>query len=334
MLINQWSIALNLLSLALIFTLTIAATTAIRVVSSWQPAADHNRQIRLENEIWLTSTLIKYALAFLILNLFLFVMAADNFSQIIAGAMCATGALLANSYGMPALYTKIIGIFFYGFWIIIHQLDISSERYPLVKFKYGYLLLLYPLIIVDLSLQTLYLVNLDPDIITSCCAVVFQSPAANDGNLIANLPAHILPMFYGAITLVGIINLSKIPKMGWSGPSSTALFWILLLPLALIAITTVFSSYIYAMPFHHCPFCILKPEYNYIGFAIYSSLFTAVFFGLADSLAACWQTNQDLEKQVHKFRRFSRRLALIMLSIFTVLSSWHYLLYSLLGGES
>lgn len=333
MLINQWSIALNILSLALVFALTVAACTAIKVIRYWQPDADNNRQIKLENEIWLTSTLIKYALVFLILNLSLFVMAADNFSHIIAGAMCATGALLANSYGLPALYTKIIGIFFYGFWIIIHQLDISSENYPLVKLKYGYLLALYPLIIIDLSLQTLYLTNLEPDIITSCCAVIFQNKTGNDGNLINTLPSYILPLFYGLIATITIINMSRIPDLNRFGPAVTAFAWLLLLPLALIAVTSVFSSYIYAMPFHHCPFCILKPEYNYIGFAIYSSLFMAIFLGLADCLSACWQNNRHLTISVTKFRQFSRKLALIMTMVFTILASWHYLIYFLIGGE-
>ena len=56
--------------------------------------------------------------------------------------MCATGALLANPYGMPALLVKLFGVFFYGFWILLHQLDIRSEHYPLVRIKYLALLLL------------------------------------------------------------------------------------------------------------------------------------------------------------------------------------------------
>ena len=62
---------------------------------------------RLENEIWLTSTLVEYALAVQVISLIVFVLAADHFSQSIVGAMCATGSLLANDFGIPALIVSL-----------------------------------------------------------------------------------------------------------------------------------------------------------------------------------------------------------------------------------
>jgi hypothetical protein len=35
------------------------------------------------------------------------------------------------------------------------------------------------------------------------------------------------------------------------------------------------SLYIYEHPNHHCPFCILKPEYDYQGYWLYLPLFAA-----------------------------------------------------------
>ena len=40
------------------------------------------------------------------------------------------------------------------------------------------------------------------------------------------------------------------------------------------------SLYIYEHPHHHCPFCILKPEYHYLGYALYVPLFAATAAGL------------------------------------------------------
>ena len=40
------------------------------------------------------------------------------------------------------------------------------------------------------------------------------------------------------------------------------------------------SLYIYEHPHHHCPFCILKPEYDYQGYWLYLPLFTATAAGL------------------------------------------------------
>ncbi len=122
MLLNPWSLALNILSLAVLFFVVIAGRTGVRVLRFWDPGRDDNRQISLENEIWLTSTLLEYTLGFQLLSLFLFVLAADAFCGMLVGAMCATGSLLANQYGIVALLVKLAGVFLYGFWIVLHQL--------------------------------------------------------------------------------------------------------------------------------------------------------------------------------------------------------------------
>ena len=205
MFLNPWSIALWLLTGLSIFLIAVACKTAIRVIRFWQPSADSQRQIRLESEIWLSSTLVQYALAFQIVSFFLFVLAADHFSLMLSGAMCATGSLLANSYGVPLLLIKMVGVFLYGLWIVLHQLDISSEEYPLVRIKYVFLLLLLPLLIADMVLLVLYLSALKPDIITSCCAIIFDG---GSGGTVQNLLGGregqgSLILYYGWAVLLG-----------------------------------------------------------------------------------------------------------------------------------
>lgn len=334
MFLNSWSLALTLTSLIILSLVVMAGRTAIRVLRFWNPASDDNQQILLENEIWLASTLMKYALGFQIITLVLFVLAADHFCQVIVGAMCATGALLANGFGMPTLVVKLVGVFLYGFWIVIHQLDINSESYPLARTKYLYLLLLIPFLLVDLTLQTLYIANLKPDIITSCCAVVFGEGKSSP-NLIASLDREmILWLFYGTAAILMALGIKLVRR--WSAPVAfaNAAAWLWFLGLSLGAIIAVFSSYIYAMPFHRCPFCILKPEYNYIGFALYGSLLMASFFGINTAAVEPFKRKNDLADIVAGYQRFSVKISLTLLLIFAALASYHILLYRLTGGES
>jgi len=335
MFLNSWSLGLTLSSLLVLFLGIFAGRTAVRVLRLWNPSSDSNLQIRLENEIWLASTLVQYGLGFQIFTLILFVLAADTFCQVIVGAMCATGALLANSFGMPALLVKIAGVFLYGFWIILHKLDISSERYPLVRLKYIYLLLILPLLFADLILQTLYIGYLSPDIITSCCAVVFGSTAETGQNLLESFSEHaLLSLYYGSIivlTGVGCILLKR-----WLLPLA-AIFssgWIVFLGVATVAIITVFSSYIYAMPYHNCPFCILKPEYHYIGFALYFTLIPASFFGLSIMFVEPFKKITDLAETAKKYQQRAIVISLILLLLLAAISSYHFLLYKISGGES
>ena len=335
MFLNSWSLALILSSLIVLLLGTLACRTAVRVLKDWDPASDSNKQIRLENETWLASTLVEYGLGFQIITLVLFVLAADHFCQVIVGAMCATGALLANSWGVPTLLVKIGGVFLYGFWIVLHKLDISSENYPLVRVKYRYLLFLAPLLLVDNLLQLLYIANLSPDIITSCCAVVFGGGGQDTGNLLDGFNQTLqLTVFYG--TVLCLITTSIILIRRWHGLIAFihASLWLFFFVVALTTITTVFSSYIYAMPFHNCPFCILKPEYHYIGFALYGAIIIATFFGVTVAGVEFCRKRKDLNGITLRFQQKATWIALILLVLFSVLVSYHFLLYTLLGGES
>jgi hypothetical protein len=335
MFLNSWSLGLTIAGLIVLALGLFAGRTAIRVLRYWNPASDSNLQIKLENEIWLASTLVEYGLGFQIITLILFVLAADTFCQVIVGAMCATGALLANDFGMPALLVKIAGVFLYGFWIVLHKLDISAETYPLVKIKYIYLLLILPLLLADIVLQTLYIAFLSPDIITSCCAVVFSSSAETGRNLLESFSQETLLLLYYT-TIISLIIMGYALLKRWMLPLAAVFSagWLWFLGLATVAIITVFSSYIYAMPYHNCPFCILKPEYHYIGFTLYFTLIPATFFGISTVLVEPFKNRATLAEPVTRFQNIAIKISLFLLLLLTAISSYHYLLYMISGGES
>lgn len=355
MLLNTWSLALSLGSLLVVFLLAVAAVSAVRVLRFWNPASDDARQIGLESEIWLSSTLVAYALGIQIISLVLLVLAADEFAGVITGAMCATGTLLANDFGIPALLLKMTGVFFYGFWLVLHRLDTRAEFYPLVRVKCWYLLGIIPLVGADIVLQTLYLLNLQPDIIVSCCAVVFS--AGSDGSqLLAEMAGNrLVPYFYGTMILLallgGIVSRRR-RRVGLEAEPDRAdrlllagygLAWAFFLPLALLTIITVISSYIYAMPFHNCPFCILKPEYAYVGFAIYGTLLPAAFFAISAPVVGLLRPRFRLngaaaspaagEEVVTAYQHSALRISLFLLVLFAFFSSFHYWRYFIMGGE-
>lgn len=334
MFLNVWSIALIICGLVVLFLMGIASRSSVRVLMFWDQESDSNRQIQLENEIWLTSTMVEYALAVQVISLIVFILAADYFSNSIVGAMCATGSLLANDFGVPALLVKIGGVFFYAFWIVLHQLDIRSENYPLVRMKFLYLLLLIPLLFLDIALETLFILGLEPDIITSCCAVVFGDSVEGGTNLLAGFSHEVsMWLFYCSVLTLILIGLFLVVKWhAWTGLLfSSGWLWFFLLSLTVV--TTEFSSYIYAMPFHKCPFCILKPEYHYIGFFIYSSLFLGAFLGMCVIVVEPLRSFKRLKTIVAHFQKSAIKISLLLLIVFTCLASFHYLKYMLMGGE-
>lgn len=342
MFFNSWAIALLVSSAAALFVLGGAMRTAIKVLMHWAPDSDTASQIALENETWLAALLVRYALILQLFSLLLLVQAADSFSHILAGAMCATGAFVANGYGMPALIVKLFGVFFYGFWIILHHLDIRSEYWPLTRLKFTYLLLLGPLLVADISLVVLYLAKLRPDIITSCCGVIFATAPGEGRNLVGPLPVvQVMLLFYGlagvllALALVLLGNTSRNRPAGdlFLVNICFATACMMFFMLSLVVITAVISPYIYALPSHRCPFDILREEYHAIGYPIYLALMALTFAGISGAASAFVQKRPGLDKPVRRFRRTCLRLFLLLLPVFLIIVSWYPANYLLRGGE-
>lgn len=337
MLLQAWSIALIVTSVVTLFLILFASLVAVRILRYWRAGSDSALQIRLEGETWLASALMQYCLVFQMFSLLMLVLAADHFAGQLVGAMCATGALTANGFGIPVLVNKILLVFFGGYWLLIHHLDMQVETTPLVRFKFWWVLVLMVLVCVDGALLTGYLANLSPDVITSCCGVLIR-PGEGDGyNLLDpfSLPL-LLGLFYGlAVTLVAIswLLLREGELVGrWLRYLHAAL-WALFFPVALWAITIYFSSYIYAMPSHRCPFDILQPQFHGIGYPIYATLFAATFWGTAGGVAQLVAGMEPLAGHVYSFQRFGVRFSLCVLPIFLLLTGYAPLRYFLGGGE-
>ncbi len=340
MLANSWSIALLVSMAATLFLIGMASITGVKILIFWDADSDSERQITLEGQTWLAAALVENGLAVQIVSFVLLIIAAGEFSNMIAGAMCATGSFLANEYGPWSLYVKIAGIFLYGFWIVLHRLDLRSENSPLIRVKFGYLLLLLPFLLVDGYLLFNYLYNLEPDIITSCCGVIFSDRALKTNFLLFTTPAEIMVtvlyllaavLFIGGIVLLRWQKIVK--KLQTPLYLAYGIAFLIFFLLSLITITIFFSSYIYAMPYHNCPFDILHREYGYIGFPIYVALFGASFLAITSCMVSGYGNRPGLLAPVLAYRKFSIQTAIVLLMIFVALVTYPTLAYLFAGGE-
>ncbi|MDJ0623859.1 MAG: hypothetical protein QNJ17_12900 [Desulfocapsaceae bacterium] len=340
MLGNSWSIALLICSAGALFLIVLASITALKILVRWDEGSDSEEQIDLEGRTWLAAALVESGLTIQVISLFLLVAAAGDFAGMIAGAMCATGSFLANEYGPISLYLKIAGLFLYGFWIVLHRLDLRSEYFPLVRIKFIYLILLLPFLIVDSYYLVGYLYNLDPDIITSCCGVVFADQKVRTNFMVFSMSSEGVAAFFyllGILVLfMGVLSLNSCRETGqpaFSLSFSYGFLWFVFFVLALIGITVFFSSYIYAMPHHNCPFDILHREYGYIGVPIYIALFGGAFLGMSNSVAALFRNKPGLSVPVAYYQRLATKSSILLLLLFVSLVSFPVLRYFLAGGE-
>ncbi len=273
-------LALSAGSILVTVMVLYAARQAVEILRKWDLPSGTEEQLILERKTYLISTVLAYVFGFELLSFFLFIFTADQLHSFFVGAMCAAGSLYVNPYGYANLLVKLATFLLAGVWLILNYVDNRADDYPLIRKKYAYFLMLVPLILSGAVLQANYFLRLKPDLITSCCGTLFsfESGVIPLGpGLLPRIPAVVA--FYAAVLVtagLGIYTFFKGRGQFLFSAASGVTF--------LISIFSVFSFiclYIYELPTHHCPFCMLQKEYGYVGYPLYLSLLAAGICGVA-----------------------------------------------------
>ncbi len=329
MILHPGIIALLVGSLIVLALLLYGSVLAVVILRRWDIKSSSEFQLGLERKTYLVSTIMSFVLGFEVLAIFLFIYTVDDLHRQFVGAMCATGSLNANPVGWYVLYVKMLLFFISSLWIGINYVDQRTEGFPLVRFKYGMLLLVAPLVLVDVYLQSRYFLGLTPDIITSCCGALFSKEGGGLSSSLSSLPVR--PMRYifftvlGLYVLAGLISLKRQKGIfrGLMGIFSVIVFLI-----SLASIISFVSLYFYEIPTHHCPFDILQGYYNYIGYPLYGALFSGTAFGLLTGFTEILKKLFPSLKKINRYQRKWTILSLLFIVIFTLISLYPMLFSS------
>ncbi|MEW6409513.1 MAG: hypothetical protein AB1488_05305 [Nitrospirota bacterium] len=322
MVLHSSVIALILGSGVVLLLILSAAALGIRILLKWDIKSSSEEQLSLERKTYLVSTLVQYALGFEILSTLLFLYTADDIHYLLVGAMCATGSLNANPYGFPTLYAKVAALFISASWIAINYLDSKAEDYPLTMTKYKFLLFVVLVVIVESVLQFLYFLNVNPDVITSCCGFLFSEGGRGLGSSLASLP--ILPAkitFYSLLTISIVLGITTLKT---SRKPFTFLFSIssfLFFIVSVISIIAFISLHFYQLPTHHCPFDILQGEYYYIGYPLYVTLFGGCFFGMMVGAIEPFKNISSLSVVIPQVQRRWSLRAVVGITLFAMIAT-------------
>lgn len=281
MLFQPAIIALLLSGAVSLLVLVAAAPFALQVIRRWDLHSGSELQLVLERRTYLFSTLTAFILATQIGALLLTVFNADRTAVMFVGAMCAVGTLNANAWGFPMLTAQIAVFFLAAAWLTLNHIDNQAPDYPLVRVKYALLLLLLPALAAAFGLQLKYFLNLRADVITSCCGSLFsgQGPAlASEASAMEAKPAILL--FYGTLGAAIFANALHAGLRRRLSGILAALTSAAAFVAAIVGIVSFVSLHVYEHPHHHCPFCLLKPEYGYQGYLLYVPLFVSTAAGL------------------------------------------------------
>jgi hypothetical protein len=226
--------------------------------------------------------------------------------------MCAAGSLGVNSYGYPVLILKIVNCLLAGVWLIVNHVDTRGYDYPLIKTKYGLLNILAPLILLEAIFQFAYFFNLKADVITSCCGSLFSTDKHSIAGEIAGLPNGPMQLaFFGIMAVTAVVGIVFYTKGRWGGIFS--FFSTLAFIVSATALVSFICLYFYELPSHHCPFCILQKEYNFIGYALYATLLGGAVSGLGVGALVPFSSHPSLSRVIPLIQR---RLVLVTLTLY------------------
>lgn len=305
-----------------------AGVFAVRLLRGWDLASGAEGQLQLERSTYLVSTAVAFAMAVELVSLVLFAFNADRMAVMFVGAMCAVGTLNASIYGFPALLAKIAVFFAASLWLVVNHADGQGRDYPFTRLKYRLLLGLAPLVVLAAGLQLAYFLDIKADTITSCCGKTFTPDKPSIAGEMAGLNEGLaLVLLFGGLALtlaVGAVatwgsggNAWRRPALAAYGVASGALFGV-----ALAAIISVISLYIYEHPHHHCPFCLLKREYTYFGFVLYAPLFAGAALGLPAGFLGALATPPSLQTALPALLRRLIVTSMACFGVFGLLALW------------
>ncbi len=311
-------LALLLASGLVSLMLCAAGWQGLRILQGWDLQSGSETQLQLERRTYLVSTLVSNALLIQVLSLFLFIFTADGLHSQFVGAMCAAGSLAVNPYGYPTLLLKIATCLLSGGWLVLHRADTQGHDYPLIRPKYWLLLGLAPLILLETWVQTRYLTGLKADVMTSCCGSLFGQGRQGFASELASLPPKVMmPVFWlslGALVLTGLVVLRS-----RRGAAVFSLLSLAFLTVAVASLLSFFCLYIYALPTHHCPFCLLQREYGFVGYPIYATLLIGAMAGLGVGLLAPFHGRRSLQATLPRLQSRLVLVTLLMAGLFTLI---------------
>lgn len=299
---------LTLLILNILFALfsVLAFALSIRIYLKWDMNSTSQTQYSLEKQSYLSATIIKYIFAIKVPLFIFFIFTLDKISNVLTGAMCGAGVVDATKYGTYLIILKIINLYLFAYWLKLNSEDMKDENQPYTRLKFGLFIVLFFFFMSEITLEGVMFNAIEIDKMVSCCGSIYSSSADSAiANIFSIDTTALLSLFYANFFLIALFYVLKSRYL-------FALSNMLFIVVALIALISFFGGYIYELPSHHCPFCLLQRDYHYIGYIIYLALFVGTFYGIVVAFIKESQNN-------YKISMVFNSLYVILLTIITII---------------
>ena len=261
----------------------LAAIAGLSILHGWDPDDSSRRQLARERRALLIESTTRVLFAFQLVSLAAFVAVIDRLHPLFPGAMCGVGTLNAHALGYPTLLSKVVAFLLCALWLILNRATPGVQDTGLVRLKHASLVLVAGALLVENVLQLRFFTGLRPDVLTSCCATVFNQNGRGIGSALSALPLReTRAVFLSSLVLTLGAGL-RFLRSGRS-PAPYSILSVVLAGAAVAAILTWIAPAVYELPTHHCPLCLLASGHRPLGYLLYLALAVGVVGGAGAGL--------------------------------------------------
>ncbi|MBP9566338.1 MAG: hypothetical protein KBE02_03540 [Sulfurospirillum sp.] len=310
-------IAILMLDGLFLFFSSIAFVLSLKLYWYWDRDATSLLQYRLEKESYLVGLIIKYIFMLKVPLFLFFIYTCDTLSGIITGAMCAAGVVNSVDFGLFLLLFKLLNLYLFGFWLLLHVRDVESELQPYIRQKSLFFGIAFFFFVAEIVLEILFFTSLNISKIVSCCGTLFSASTQSSLSFLFLMENWmIVSFFYASFVLMLVGFMVK--------NSAVYLFSnLLFLFFAIVSLILFFSTYVYELPTHHCPFCLLQSDYYGVGYFLYATLFLGTFYGICGVV---------ISTLTQGFILRAMRLSILFNSVYVLIVSAYVVVYFLKNG--
>ena len=258
----------------ILFICFFAFLQALQIYSKWNFKSLSETQYSLEKKSYFTTLAIYFVIFFKFLLFVFFANSMDKLSSIMPGAMCGAGVVSANDFGMFVFVFKLIVIFLSICWIAIHKADLKRD-YNYLKKKYFLFFVIFAFLVLEFVVQMLYFSNLSFETVVQCCSVIYGSSEVG-----STLPFGLSKFLFLILFFLIFVFLNF--ALFTNNNLFAFIFGILFFYFGYFFVIFILGIYIYELPTHICPFCMLQKEYFYVGYIVWLSLFMGSFFAISN----------------------------------------------------
>jgi hypothetical protein len=91
---------------------------------------------------------------------------------------------------------------------------------------------------------------------------------------------------------------------------------------SVVALISFISIYIYELPTHHCPFCLLHQEYGYVGYFLYAAILTSTVTGMGAGIIDPFRIIPSLRQVIPPQQKKLVLTSMIATAVFLAISGY------------